>query len=235
MKRFLIGTKRRKSSVSGSHKNHPNPLDPLDHQTHNNDIEMTSTECSQRPAIDEPSICKSTTDTSSYTFPCNTDQSSCIGRVLKLSDAHILREFMGKINNVYNTNSTDSTNSTNSTNSNSSIGSVDNRIQEFSDKSFEDTLISDQSRNIINIIFTTAWFIVALVSVAIDKRPWHRYSQARIIEFKILSNYRNLKVIQLIVQTICQTAKQHRCSQIIVHASPDDFKLFESANWSTAG
>ena len=148
-----------------------------------------------------------TTNTSSYTISSKKDVGfPYVSRLLEENDVDLLRDFIIKVDGAQ-------------------------EAKKFTDKSFIYTLLTDNKRGVVNMIFVDAWYVMALVSIVIDKRPWQKHNQARVIEFKILPTHRNLKVIQLIVQSICATASTKRCARIIVHASPDDFKLFASADW----
>lgn len=150
-----------------------------------------------------------TTNTSSYTISSSQNDTSAlsiVSRPLEEHDVDLFRDFIIKVDGAQ-------------------------EAKKFTDKSFIHSLLADQKRNVVNIIFIDAWYVVALVSIVIDKRPWQKHNHARVIEFKILPTHRNLKVMQIIVENICVIASNKRCARIIVHASPADFKLFASAEW----
>lgn len=148
-----------------------------------------------------------TTNTSSYTISSKKEISGpCVSRPLEKNDLDLLRDFIIKVDGAQ-------------------------EAKKFTEKSFICTLLTDQKRGVVNILVVDAWYVVALVSILSDKRPWQKHNQARVIEFKILPTHRNQAMIQVIVDIICATASDKRCARIVVHASPEDFKLFANAEW----
>lgn len=178
---------------------------PVPPPCNNNDSSKKAAKHQKQESMQDVSW-TTTTNTSSYTVSTKQECAPCNGRVLGQPDLDLLRDFIIKVD-----------------------GSGE--AKKLLDESFASNLLTDQKRGIVNLMFVDAWYMVALVTVLVDKRPWQRHNHARVIEFKILSTHRSLEVVQVIVKHICATASTNRCARIIVHASPEDFQLFASADW----